>query len=260
MDGEGKEWMQSEGSASRGSINLLRRSVRDREGGGGHWGAWELGFGKDCQDRVGSTAETRHPRASVSSPLLLSSFACAICPHRPVLDTLAMLTAHRAGKKHLSSKLGRRHRIENKALTFLQTPRGALLLRLFPFSAGLQLFYGKQQPGKGMEQNPRPQNELEREETKAEVTGEMSVCSRQDLRLEGLWLLGGSADSVLISMPGSSVNPDASYHPKCFAQSSSLQQLLPPEVQVCGVGKPVAGRDKRRQMALKCLFSRLCVF
>nr|ACC64586.1 sodium channel modifier 1 (predicted) [Rhinolophus ferrumequinum] len=125
-------------------------------------------------------------------------FACAICPHRPVLDTLAMLTAHRAGKKHLSS---------------------------------LQLFYGKKQPGKGMEQNPRPQNELEREETKAEVIGERSVCSRQDLRLEGLWLLGRSSDSVLISMPGSSVNPDAAYHPERFAQSSSLQQLLPPEVQ-----------------------------
>lgn len=63
-------------------------------------------------------------------------FACAICPHRPVLDTLAMLTAHRAGKKHLSS---------------------------------LQFFYGKKQPGKGMEQNPRQQNDLERKETKAEA-------------------------------------------------------------------------------------------
>ncbi|XP_036982043.2 sodium channel modifier 1 isoform X3 [Artibeus jamaicensis] len=63
-------------------------------------------------------------------------FACAICPHRPVLDTLTMLTAHRAGKKHLSS---------------------------------LQLFYGKKQTGKGMEQNPRQQNETEREETKAEA-------------------------------------------------------------------------------------------
>ncbi|KAM9243246.1 sodium channel modifier 1 [Dugong dugon] len=63
-------------------------------------------------------------------------FACAICPHRPVLDTLAMLTAHRAGKRHLSS---------------------------------LQGFYGKQKPGKGMEQNPRQQNELRREETKAEA-------------------------------------------------------------------------------------------
>ncbi|XP_053446771.1 sodium channel modifier 1 isoform X2 [Nycticebus coucang] len=62
-------------------------------------------------------------------------FACAICPHRPVLDTLAMLTAHRAGKKHLSS---------------------------------LQLFYGKKQPGKEMKQNPRQQNDL-REETKAEA-------------------------------------------------------------------------------------------
>ncbi|XP_011375945.1 sodium channel modifier 1 isoform X1 [Pteropus vampyrus] len=63
-------------------------------------------------------------------------FACAICPHRPVLDTLAMLTAHRAGKKHLSS---------------------------------LQLFYGKKQPGKGTEQNPRQQSELERKETKVEA-------------------------------------------------------------------------------------------
>ncbi|XP_004854078.1 sodium channel modifier 1 isoform X2 [Heterocephalus glaber] len=63
-------------------------------------------------------------------------FACAICPHRPVLDTLAMLTAHRAGKKHLSS---------------------------------LQLFYGKKQPGKESERNPRPQNELRTEETKPEA-------------------------------------------------------------------------------------------
>ncbi|XP_051012838.1 sodium channel modifier 1 [Acomys russatus] len=53
-------------------------------------------------------------------------FACAICPHRPVLDTLAMLTAHRAGKKHLAS---------------------------------LKLFYGKKQSGKGAEQNPKPQTE-----------------------------------------------------------------------------------------------------
>ncbi|XP_037354886.1 sodium channel modifier 1 isoform X2 [Talpa occidentalis] len=63
-------------------------------------------------------------------------FACAICPHRPVLDTLAILTAHRAGKKHLSS---------------------------------LQLLYGKKQSGKGVDQNPRQLNELRREETKAEA-------------------------------------------------------------------------------------------
>ncbi|CAO2599148.1 Sodium channel modifier 1 [Lemmus lemmus] len=62
-------------------------------------------------------------------------FACAICPHRPVLDTLAMLTAHRAGKKHLSS---------------------------------LKLFYGKKQSGKETEQNPRPQNDL-KTENKAEA-------------------------------------------------------------------------------------------
>lgn len=54
-------------------------------------------------------------------------FACAICPHRPVLDTLAMLTAHRAGKKHLSS---------------------------------LKLFYGKKQSGKETAHSPRQQSEL----------------------------------------------------------------------------------------------------
>ncbi|XP_004689499.1 PREDICTED: sodium channel modifier 1 [Condylura cristata] len=63
-------------------------------------------------------------------------FACAICPHRPVLDTLAMLTAHRGGKKHLSS---------------------------------LQLFYGKKRSGKGVDQNPRQQNELTPDEAKAEA-------------------------------------------------------------------------------------------
>ncbi|XP_006900171.1 PREDICTED: sodium channel modifier 1 [Elephantulus edwardii] len=62
-------------------------------------------------------------------------FACSICPHQPVLDTLTMLTAHRAGRKHLSS---------------------------------LQHYYGKKQQGKRMEQNPRQQNELG-EETKAEA-------------------------------------------------------------------------------------------
>lgn len=46
------------------------------------------------------------------SSFLPSSFACAVCPHRPVLDTVAMLTAHRAGKKHLSSKSEGRRGIE----------------------------------------------------------------------------------------------------------------------------------------------------
>lgn len=43
-----------------------------------------------------------------------------------------------------------------------------LLIFLLLYS-GLQLFYGKKQSGKGVEQNPRQQNELEREETKGEV-------------------------------------------------------------------------------------------
>lgn len=80
-----------------------------------------------------------------------------------------MLTAHRAGKKHLSSKFGRRQGRQNKPLTFRQTTRSAMVFIFFPFSLGLQFFYGKKQPGKGMEQNPRQQNDLERKETKAEV-------------------------------------------------------------------------------------------
>ncbi|KAL4674362.1 hypothetical protein H8959_018296 [Pygathrix nigripes] len=101
---------------------------------------------------------------------MCSNFACAICPHRPVLDTLAMLTAHRAGKKHLSS---------------------------------LQLFYGKKQPGKERKQNSRHQNELRREETKAEVIREWRVCSRQDpaahTRLEGQRAEGSDSVSHLLT-------------------------------------------------------------
>ncbi|NXE30727.1 SCNM1 protein, partial [Ardeotis kori] len=39
--------------------------------------------------------------------LLLRSgrYACTVCAHRPVFDTLDVLTVHRAGKKHTSSKL-----------------------------------------------------------------------------------------------------------------------------------------------------------
>ncbi|NXP15310.1 SCNM1 protein, partial [Thinocorus orbignyianus] len=40
--------------------------------------------------------------------LLLRSgrYACTVCAHRPVFDTLDVLTVHRAGKKHRSSKWG----------------------------------------------------------------------------------------------------------------------------------------------------------
>ncbi|NWJ06778.1 SCNM1 protein, partial [Crypturellus undulatus] len=31
-------------------------------------------------------------------------YACTVCPHRPVFDTLAVLTVHRAGKKHQAGK------------------------------------------------------------------------------------------------------------------------------------------------------------
>lgn len=90
--------------------------------------------------------------------------------------------------------------IKNKRLKCMQSTHGALLIILLPFSSGLQLFYGKKQPGKGMEQNPRQQNESEREETKAEVIRYGNVCSRQDraayLRLDGHWLLERSTDSV----------------------------------------------------------------
>ncbi|XP_068946137.1 sodium channel modifier 1 [Petaurus breviceps papuanus] len=58
-------------------------------------------------------------------------FACAVCPHRPVLDTLTMLAAHRAGKRHLAS---------------------------------LQDSYGKKHQGKG-EQNPKQQEERRTEKT-----------------------------------------------------------------------------------------------
>ncbi|NXA57091.1 SCNM1 protein, partial [Nothocercus julius] len=40
--------------------------------------------------------------------LLLRSgrYACTVCPHRPVFDTLAVLAVHRAGKKHVAGKWG----------------------------------------------------------------------------------------------------------------------------------------------------------
>ncbi|XP_074044906.1 sodium channel modifier 1 [Macrotis lagotis] len=59
-------------------------------------------------------------------------FACAVCPHRPVLDTLTMLTAHRAGKRHLAS---------------------------------LQDFYGKKHQRKEEAQNPKQQEEWRTEKT-----------------------------------------------------------------------------------------------
>lgn len=54
-----------------------------------------------------------------------------------------------------------------------------------------------------MEQNPREQNELRREETKVEVIRVGRLCSRQDCaahpRLEGLGLLSSSEGSDSVS-------------------------------------------------------------
>ncbi|XP_038624774.1 sodium channel modifier 1 isoform X2 [Tachyglossus aculeatus] len=67
---------------------------------------------------------------------MCSRFACAVCPHRPVSDTLAMLTAHRAGRKHLAS---------------------------------LQRFYGKKQRRRGREEQGRPlEGPLPQEESEAQ--------------------------------------------------------------------------------------------
>lgn len=93
-----------------GVSRILWLGVSNRDVGDGDWETWELGFGNECLDGVGPMTKTPLPRDQLS--FLLPSFACAICPHRPVLDTLAMLTAHRAGKKHLSSKFGKRQTIE----------------------------------------------------------------------------------------------------------------------------------------------------
>ncbi|KAM8794376.1 sodium channel modifier 1 [Eudromia elegans] len=52
--------------------------------------------------------------------LLLRSgrYACTVCPHRPVFDTLEVLAVHRAGKKHvagLQSFYGRKRSLEDEA-------------------------------------------------------------------------------------------------------------------------------------------------
>lgn len=59
-----------------------------------------------------------------------------------------MLTAHRAGKKHLSSKFVGRQSIENKPLKGLFT-LGALLLILFPFLLRPAAFLWQEAPRKG---------------------------------------------------------------------------------------------------------------
>ncbi|NWH21441.1 SCNM1 protein, partial [Grus americana] len=54
--------------------------------------------------------------------LLLRSgrYACTVCAHRPVFDTLDVLTVHRAGKKHTGSK--KRCRQRRQARRLVRTP------------------------------------------------------------------------------------------------------------------------------------------
>ncbi|NWZ57299.1 SCNM1 protein, partial [Haliaeetus albicilla] len=54
--------------------------------------------------------------------LLLRSgrYACTVCAHRPIFDTLDVLTVHRAGKKHMGSK--RRCRQRRQACRLVRMP------------------------------------------------------------------------------------------------------------------------------------------
>ncbi|NXX19406.1 SCNM1 protein, partial [Podargus strigoides] len=60
--------------------------------------------------------------------LLLRSgrYACTVCAHRPVFDTLDVLTVHRAGKKHMGSKRRCRQRRQEHRLVWtpLSHPTG----------------------------------------------------------------------------------------------------------------------------------------
>ncbi|NXK14788.1 SCNM1 protein, partial [Herpetotheres cachinnans] len=59
--------------------------------------------------------------------LLLRSgrYACTVCAHRPVFDTLDVLTVHRAGKKHMGSKRSCRQRRQARRLVWTPLPHAA---------------------------------------------------------------------------------------------------------------------------------------
>lgn len=48
------------------------------------------------------------------SYLVFLRYACTVCFHRPVFDTLDMLTVHRTGKKHIASKSALRAQLLRK--------------------------------------------------------------------------------------------------------------------------------------------------
>ncbi|NWI67125.1 SCNM1 protein, partial [Todus mexicanus] len=87
--------------------------------------------------------------------LLLRSgrFACTVCAHRPVFDTLDVLTVHRAGKKHLSSEWwgeGEAPRGDQgdspPALGSLGQAWATLLDKTFLLSSNLNLPWGSLRP------------------------------------------------------------------------------------------------------------------
>ncbi|KAF1449767.1 Sodium channel modifier 1, partial [Spheniscus demersus] len=59
--------------------------------------------------------------------LLLRSgrYACTVCAHRPVFDTLDVLTVHRAGKKHMGSKWGAGEGVGCAEQASLPSPQGS---------------------------------------------------------------------------------------------------------------------------------------
>ncbi|NXG94738.1 SCNM1 protein, partial [Stercorarius parasiticus] len=69
--------------------------------------------------------------------LLLRSgrYACMVCAHRPVFDTLDVLTVHRAGKKHTSSNRRCRQRRQECRLVRTPLPHPAGLLARPPLSS-----------------------------------------------------------------------------------------------------------------------------
>ncbi|XP_074422830.1 sodium channel modifier 1 isoform X1 [Larus michahellis] len=107
--------------------------------------------------------------------LLLRSgrYACTVCAHRPVFDTLDVLTVHRAGKKHMSSKWGTGGGGGLHRVSASPSP-----LRSLP---GLQRFYGRKRSLQDAAQKRQHEQEVQAEE--AGVQGSPAPLLAQTRRI-----------------------------------------------------------------------------
>lgn len=133
-----------------------------------------------------------------------------MCAHRPIFDTLDVLTVHRAGKKHMGSKW--------EAGSGVGCAQRVCPPHPLCFLPGLQRFYGRKRSLQDVAQKRQHEEEVQAEEAGMQVGVDAPSSPRWTS-----WPCPPELCPLSPGFPSTSSGTDEADRPECSAESSSLQ-------------------------------------